>query len=326
MTHEAPRLTYDCIVVGAGPAGLSAALMLARCCRSVLVCDSGEHRNLRSTGVHNYLTRDGTVPAEFLRLARKDLGRFPSVEMREVEVLDATRSPEGFRVVCADGSQISCRKLLLATGVVDELPELEGLAELYGISVHHCPYCDAWQWKDQPIGIYGRGDEGSALALGLTVWSRDLVLCTDGPGGLSDDQRDQLIREGIEVREDRVVRLEGKDGRLEHIMFGNGEALPRRALFVCSGQHQRSGLAGKLGCRFTSKGAVDTGSCEATDVPGLYVAGDASKEAQFVIVAAAEGAEAGMAINKGLLKEDLAQNRNSTPSRTRRGGPYAKSG
>src|SRR5918997_2353617 len=101
MPTETPRLTYDCIVVGAGPAGLSAALMLARCCRSVLVCDSGEHRNLRSTGVHNYLTRDGTVPAEFLRLARNDLGRFPSVEMREVEVLDETRSPDGFRVVCA---------------------------------------------------------------------------------------------------------------------------------------------------------------------------------------------------------------------------------
>jgi thioredoxin reductase len=102
--------------------------------------------------------------------------------------------------------------------------------------------------------------------------------------------------------------------------------LARKALFVCSGQHQRSSLPGKLGCRFTAKGAVDTGSCEATDVPGLYVAGDASKEAQFVIVAAAEGAEAGMAINKSLLKDDLAQKRNSTPSRTRRGGPYAKSG
>jgi thioredoxin reductase len=109
-------------------------------------------------------------------------------------------------------------------------------------------------------------------------------------------------------------------------VFQNGDVLPRRALFVCSGQHQRSALARKLGARFTSKGAVDTGTCEATEVPGLYVAGDSSKEAQFAIVAAAEGAEAGMAINKALLKEDLAQNRNSTPSRTRRGGPYAKSG
>jgi thioredoxin reductase len=152
------------------------------------------------------------------------------------------------------------------------------------------------------------------------------VLCTGGPSGLSGEDLEQLSREGIEVREERVTRLEGQNGLLERIVFETGESMPRRALFVCSGQHQRSALARKLGCRFTPKGAVDTGSCEATDVPGLYVAGDASKEAQFAIVAAAEGTEAGMAINKTLLKEDLLQNKNSTPSRTRRGGPYAKSG
>ena len=128
------------------------------------------------------------------------------------------------------------------------------------------------------------------------------------------------------MQEERIVRLEGNNGWLERIFFQNGESLPRQALFLSCGQHQRSALARKLGCRFTSKGAVDTGTCEATDVPGLYVAGDASKEAQFVIVAAAEGAEAAMAINKALLKDDLAQKRNSTPSRTSRGGPYAKSG
>jgi thioredoxin reductase len=319
-------MTYDCIVVGAGPAGLSAALMLGRCRRDVLVCDTGNPRNALSHGLHNYLTRDGILPREFLELARGEVGRYPSIEFREVEVLDATRSPDGFRVVCADGRQLGARKLLLATGVVDELPPIEGLAPLYGISVHHCPYCDAWEWREQPIAIYGRAEEGSALALGLTIWTGDLVLCTDGPSGLSEAEREQLGREGIEVREDRVTRLEGRDGRLEQIIFENGESLARRALFVCSGQHQRSALARKLGCRFTSKGAVATGSCEATDVPGLYVAGDSSKEAQFVIVAAAEGAEAGMAISRALLQEDLAQKRNSTPSRTRRGGPYAKSG
>jgi thioredoxin reductase len=326
MNTELPRLTYDCIVVGAGPAGLGAALMLGRCRRAVLVCDAGEPRNARSAGLHNYLTRDGILPRDFLVIARQDVERYPSVQFRETEVLDATRSPDGFRVVCADGSQLSARKLLLATGVVDELPQLEGLAPFYGISVHHCPYCDAWEWRDQPIGIYGRGEEGSALALGLTVWTDDVVLCTDGPSGLSDHELEQLGSMGVEIRQDRVARLEGTEGYLERIVFETGESLPRRALFVCAGQHQRSALARKLGCRFTRKGAVDTGSCEATDVPGLYVAGDSSKEAQFVIVAAAEGAEAGMAINRALLKEELSQKRNSTPSRTSRGGPYAKSG
>ena len=326
MSTDSPRLTYDCVIVGAGPAGLSAALMLGRCRRSTLVCDMGEPRNIRSAGLHNYLTRDGTPPAEFLQHARQEVARYSTVELRQVEVLDAARSPDGFRLVCADGRQIAARKLLLATGVVDELPELEGVLSLYGTSVHHCPYCDGWEWRDQAIAIYGRGDEGKTLALGLTVWSRDLVLCANGTAGLSKEDLEQLSREGIEVREERVARLEGTEGMLERIVFETGESLPRRALFICSGQHQRSALARKLGCRFTSKGAVNTGTCEATDVPGLYVAGDASKEAQFVIVAAAEGAEAGMAMNKALLQEDLAQNRNSNPSRTTRGGPYVKSG
>jgi len=319
-------MRYDCIIVGAGPAGLGAALMLGRCRRRVLVCEAGGPRNARSKGLHNYLTRDGIAPLEFLRLARKELEEYPTIEFLPAEVKDARRTSDGFTVVLADGTELSTRKLLLATGVVDDLPDIDGLLPLYGTSVHHCPYCDGWEWRDQPIAIFGRGEEGSALALALTVWSDDLVLCTDGPNGLTSTQREQLERVGIKVREDEVVRLEGQRGWLSRIIFAEGEPLPRRAFFLSSAQHQRSDLPLRLGCRFTEKGAVNTGSCEATDVPGLYVAGDASKDAQFVIVAAAEGAEAGMAINKALLKDDLAQNRTSTPSRTIRGGPYAKSG
>jgi thioredoxin reductase len=300
--------------------------MLGRCRRRTLVCDIGRPRNIRAAGLHNYLTRDGIEPAEFLEYARREVGRYPTIEFREVEVLDATRSPDGFRILCSDGTQLSCRKLLVATGVVDELPPIEGLEALYGTSVHHCPYCDGWEWRDQAIAVYGAGEEGKALLLGLTVWSGDLMLCSGGPSGLNREDLEQLEQHGIQVREDPILRLEGRDGFLERIVFQSGESVERRALFVCSGQHQRSGLPRKLGCRFTAKGAVNTGSCEATDVPGLYVAGDASKEAQFVIVAAAEGTEAGMAINKALLKEDLAQNRNSNPTRTRRGGPYANRG
>ena len=319
-------MRYDCIIVGAGPAGLSAALMLGRCRRRVLVCEAGEPRNARSKGLHNYLTRDGTAPLEFLRLARKEVEEYPTIEFLPAEVKDARRTSDGFTVVLADRTELGTRKLLLATGVVDDLPDIDGLRPLYGTSVHHCPYCDGWEWRDQPIAIFGRGEEGSALALALTVWSDDLVLCTDGPNGLTRAQREQLERVGIKVREDEVVRLEGQRGWLSRIIFAEGEPLPRRAFFLSSAQHQRSDLALRLGCRFTEKGAVNTGSCEATDVPGLYVAGDASKDAQFVIVAAAEGAEAGMAINKALLKDDLAQNRTSIPSRTSRGGPYAKRG
>ncbi|HWN17426.1 MAG TPA: NAD(P)/FAD-dependent oxidoreductase [Gemmatimonadales bacterium] len=319
-------MTYDCIVVGAGPAGLSGALMLGRCRRSVMVCDSGEPRNAQSAGLHGYLTRDGIHPGEFLGLARQELEQYPTVEFHRGAVTEARRTSGGFHVVCAGGLQLSARKLLLATGVVDELPDIEGFRELYGKSVHHCPYCDAWEWRDQPLAVYGRAEAGTALALGLTVWSDDVVLCTDGPSGLSEDEEEHLDQAGIQVREDPVVRLEGRDGLLERVIFAEGDWLARRALFFCGGQHQRSPLAEQLGARLNAKGTVDTGSCEVTNVPGLYVAGDASKDVQFVVVAAAEGSEAGVAINKALLKEDLAQKRNSTPSRSKRGGPYANRG
>jgi len=300
--------------------------MLGRCRRSVLVCDAGEPRNAQSHGLHGYLTRDGMRPVEFLRLARQELERYPTVEFHRGEVIEARRSSGGFKIVCAGGLQLSARKLLLATGVVDEVPDIEGFQELYGKSVHHCPYCDAWEWRDQPLAVYGRAEAGTALALSLTVWTQDIVLCTDGPSALSGEEEERLEQAGIEVREDPVIRLEGRDGLLDRIVFAEGDPLPRRALFFCCGQHQRSELAEKLGVRLNEKGTADTGSCEVTNVPGLYVAGDASKDVQFVVVAAAEGSEAGMAINKALLKEDLAQNRNSTPSRTSLGESYAKRG
>ncbi len=297
---------YDCVVVGGGAAGLSAALMLGRCRRRVVVCDTGRPRNRWAHATHGFLTRDGTSPTELLRLAREQLAPYDTVELRRVEVVDAVRIDGGwFEAVCADGVRLRSRKLLLAAGVLDDLPEIEGLEALYGRSVHHCPYCDGWEWRDRPIAAYGQGDQAAGLALGLTVWSRDLLLCTDGPADLTDGMRERLEALGIPVREDRLVRLEGTDGMLERLVFAEGVPATRRALFFVTGQRQASELPARLGCRFTEQGAVDTGKCEATSVPGLYVCGDASREAQFLIVAAAEGVEAAMAINKALLEEAL---------------------
>ncbi len=292
-------------MVGGGPAGLSAALMLGRCRRRVLLCDAGRQRNVRARAMHGFLTRDGIPPAEFLRLGRAELERYETVELRSATIRDVLRTPGGFTVVTEHDLRWSARKLLLATGVVDELPELEGLDAFYGASVHHCPYCDAWEWRDQPIAVLGAGEPASALAIALRWWSADVVLCTDGPAGISDNYRQRLTEAGIVHCEERVVRLEGTGDRLERLVLASGEAIPRRALFLATGQRQACELASRLGCRFTEKGAVDTGTCEATNVPGLYVAGDASKEAQFVVVAAAEGAEAAMAIHKALVAEEL---------------------
>ena len=298
---------YDVIVVGAGPAGLSAALMLGRCRRRVLVCDTGNPRNASSRALHGFLSRDGIAPQELLAIGRTELERYDTVEFRPVEVVDARwcKDEKRFEVAIASGERVRSRKLLLATGVADNLPEVDGIRELYGRSVFHCPYCDGWEVRDQPIAIYGRGEKGHGLALELLAWSRDLVLCTNGPCELRDNQRERLERNGIALREEPIARLEGQDGILQHIVFARGERLPRRAMFFTEGQFQQSHLSTSLGCEFNDKGTVRTGKYETTHLPGLFVCGDASRRVQWVVVAAAEGAEAAFAINTDLLKDDL---------------------
>lgn len=297
---------YDVVIVGAGPAGLSAALILGRCRRSVLVCDTGKPRNAASHALHGYLTRDGMNPREFLETGRRELAPYDSVELRPIGVVSAKCvANKRFEVTLQDGACVVSRKLLLATGVVDNVPKIDGILELYGRSVFHCPYCDGWEIRDEPIAIYGRGERGLGLSLELTAWSRDLVLCTDGPGEIDDEGLARLERNGIEVREGRITALHGRDGILEHIRFADGSTLPRRAMFFTTGQALRSELAIELGCEINDKGTVVTGKYETTHLPGLYVAGDASRAVQWVIVAAAEGAEAAFDINTALIKEDL---------------------
>lgn len=296
---------FDVVIVGGGPAGLSAALVLGRCRRRVLLCDSGQPRNAVSHSLHGFLTRDGIAPAEFLRVAREQLHPYETVELCHAKVTGATKLNDYFALTLSDGREVSSRKLLLATGVIDDLPEIAGLDEFYGRSVFHCPYCDGWEFLDQPLAIYGRGENGSGLALELTLWSRDLVLCTDGPSELAEEHLASLASQNIKVLEDKIARLAGANGMLQSIVFANGETLERRGMFFSTGQRQASELAKRLGCKFTEQGCVDTGEYETTNVPGLYVAGDASRLVQFVIVAASEGAQAAVAINKELMKEDL---------------------
>lgn len=296
---------YDVIIVGGGPAGHSAALLLGRCRRRVLVCDSGQYRNAASRALHGYLSRDGIDPTDARRIACEQLRRYETVELRHVEVADAARLGDRFEIALPDGTRLTARKLLLATGVVDLVPPIPGLEPLYGRSVFHCPYCDGWEMRDEPLAVYGRGRLGRGLALELTAWSDDLVLCTDGPAELHSADRERLARKGVAIREERIARLEGTGGALERIVFADGEVLARAALFFNTGQRQRSALPAKLGCAFTPSGDVWTGAYAASNVPGLYVAGDASRLVQLAIIAAAEGAEAAFAINTALLQEDL---------------------
>jgi thioredoxin reductase len=290
---------FDVVIVGGGPAGLSAALVLGRCLRRVVVCDGGEPRNARSESLNGYLTRDGITPREFLELGRAELARY-AIEQRRVRVLDVTPAPEGFEVVLDSEERLAARTVLLATGVRDHVPDIPGMRECYGISVHHCPYCDGWESRGQVLAAIGDPISPAGLALSLQTWSDHVIACTNGAARLLPSQRRQLARQRIAVYESRITRLDHDDGRVRRLIFEDGADVACQRIFFASTQSQQCGLAEQLGCEFTDKGTVKTDHLGRSCVPGLYVVGDASRDVQFVVVAAAEGAKAGVAINQAL--------------------------
>jgi thioredoxin reductase len=294
---------FDVLIVGGGPAGLSAALMLGRCRRRVLLCDLGQPRNRRSRALHGYLTRDGIAPADLITLGRAELGQY-AVDVRSAGVTGARRVDDHFRVSIGTDGEEQSRYLLIATGVIDDVPAIAGFDDCYGRSVFHCPYCDGWEWRDRPLAAVGRGKDCAGLALGLKTWSRDVLMCTNG-ARLDRPTRERLDRNGVAIRTEPIARLEHVDGALQAIAFARGDARACHALFFATGQHPQSPLAVSLGCQINRRGTVNTGSLCDTNVPGLFVAGDASRDAQFVVVAAAEGVKAAVAINKALQHEEL---------------------
>lgn len=293
----------DVVIAVGGIAGLSAALILGRCRRNVLLCDTGRPRNAPSAALHGFLSRDGIHPLELRRIGYEQLKNYPSVTCRMSEVVDAKETADGYEVSLEDGDRLQARYLLLATGIVDALPPVPGIEAFYGRSVFHCPYCDGWENRDKLLAVYGRGSAGCEFALELLGWSNDVVLCTDGEANLDMAQREKLQRNGVRIVTGRIARLAGTDGRLEQVEFDDGVTIPRQALFFSPDQAQGSPLAEKLGCSITG-GMVKTAKFQQVH-PRLFVAGDAARSVQLAIVAAAEGAEAAFAINMALFKEAL---------------------
>jgi thioredoxin reductase len=297
---------WDVVIVGAGAAGLSAALVLGRACRKVLVCDKGTPRNWASKEMHSFVTRDGIDPSDFRAIARKELARYKQVTFRAARVTGASAVGEqGFRITLEGTAPVRSRKLLLATGVVDQLPSIEGIEDFFGVSAFQCPYCHGWENRGAPIAVYGRRQRGFEMARAMTAWTDDIVLCTDGPSSLSADAKNQLHRNGVQIHTGRIARLQGEDGQLKSIVFQDGSTLERAALFFDTPSTEQSNLARSLGCEFSAKGGVKCGEHEASSVPGVFVAGNIIRDVQLAIVAASEGAKAAFGINRALTREDF---------------------
>jgi thioredoxin reductase len=290
----------EVVIVGGGPAGLSAALVLGRCRRDVRLYDGGRYRNAEAVGVHGFLTRDGTPPAELRELAHGELRRYPSVEVAAATIAEVHRDDRGFVAITATGARIACRALLLATGFTDTVPPIEGARALHGRLVLPCPYCDAWELRDTPLAAYAHPDDtGARFALALSQWSRDILLCAAEPPAPEPHLAGRLRERGVQIEPRRPVRIEpAGDG--VRLIFAQGEPARRRALFYHLGGRPVSDLARRLGARLDERGGVDVDRKQATSIPGLFAAGDTTRDVLQAIVAAGEGSAAGVSINEYL--------------------------
>ncbi|MFB6891029.1 NAD(P)/FAD-dependent oxidoreductase [Kitasatospora sp. NPDC056327] len=301
----------DVIIIGGGPAGMSAALTLGRTHRTVLLADSGQGRNAPAEAMHNFLTHDGTAPSKMRELGRADLAAYPHVEVREDPVHTLTRHGEGhFEVVFPDGSAASARRLLLATGLRDEMPAVPGCAELWGRSAFHCPYCHGYEVTGKDVAVLGAGGDRVRLALQLSRFTRTMTLLTGGDE-LDGALREVLAAAGVTVREERVAELAGEGGDLRHAVLGDGDTLPLDAVFVKTSLHQRAEFAHQLGCAVFPDSCVEVNEFHQTSVPGVYAAGDMARRPTVpaplaaVIAAAAAGTVAGAIIDQDLVSADF---------------------
>jgi thioredoxin reductase len=303
---------YDVVIVGGGPAGLSAALILGRARRSVAVFDSGRPRNHSARKLHGYLGHDGTTPHKLRARGLEELSSY-GVEVHSDTVVSAERVTADnhsrrtrFRIRTQSGREALCRKLLLATGVFDELPEIPGLAECYGVSVHHCPYCDGWEHRDEPLLAIGQSASAAVgLAATLRTWTSQVTALTEGNTLKAKDWK-LLEKCDLRLCETPIARVVHEEGRMSGVELADGGHIDAQGLFFNTSQRPQSPLAEQLGCPPVDDVHPRTTPKQKSDRQGLYLAGDVDGDTQLAIVAAAEGATAAVAINRELAEEDWA--------------------
>ncbi len=312
----APAASYDVVVVGGGAAGLSAALVLGRARRRVVVVDAGQPRNAPAAHMQGFLGSDGLAPVELLDRGRAELAGY-GVQHLPGSVVAITPRERGngsssrgrFLVDLDDGSALDARAVLVTTGLVDRIPDIPGVRERWGRDLLHCPYCHGWEVRDEPLGVLAGDPATTAESLAHThiirQWSDDVVFFADG-AMLTAAQREELVARAIGVVDEPVLGLSVVDDHLTGVVVAGGRVVPRTALFVRPRFDANDSLLVDLGCAVTDSGWVRVDPAGATSVPGIWAAGNATNPRAQVITAAGEGSAAAIGINNALVADDVA--------------------
>lgn len=301
------KSNFDVIIAGGSYSGLAAAMTLGRSLRNVLVIDSNLPCNRQTPFSHNFLTQDGVAPGSIAALAKKQVQEYESIKFLDGLVTAATKTEKGFIVQTNDGAEFFTRKILFATGIRDLLPDIPGLAECWGISVLHCPYCHGYEVKGMKTGLLANGEIAYQFSLLLSNWTKDLTLFTNGKSILTAEQTGHLQKNGITVNETKISHLDQENGQLKAIHFRNGQTEKTGVLYTRAPFEQHCPVPEALGCPVNSEGLIQVDNLQKTGIAGVYASGDNCSPLRTVANAVAGGTTAGMAINKELITEDWTE-------------------
>ncbi|KAB2330681.1 NAD(P)/FAD-dependent oxidoreductase [Bacillus mesophilum] len=297
----------ECIIIGGGPAGLNAALVLGRARRQTVLFDNNDARNKVTHESHGFITRDGVTPKEFRESAHNDIRKYPSVKIKRETIIEVYKEENGFiSVKTADGQIITSKKLIFATGLKERLPHVEGVRAFYGKSLFSCPYCDGWEQRDQPLVLISENAHAVHMAKMIYQWSKDLIICTNGNKTISEEDKLLFERKGIIVREEKIARLHGTDGKLEKIIFEGGHEISRTGGFVTTELYQGNQFGASLGCALNENEGIIVDALGKTNINGVFAAGDTSFSGPSqLIIAASEGVRAAAGVNSELTMEEF---------------------
>lgn len=298
-------MVIDCAIIGGGPAGLSAALTLGRARRNVIVFDDNQPRNAVTQETHGFLTRDGVKPAEFRNIAHQEISKYPSVEIRNARITDVSKHENSFELIMDNDEVFQARTIILATGLKETLPDIDGIHDFYGKSLFSCPYCDGWERRDKPLVVISEGPHTFHFVKLVWNWSHNLLVCTNGRQLFTEEQQEMLRRKEIQVVEEHITALVGTNGQLERIAFATQGERRYESGFVATQLSQASPFAVQLGCDLNPPGGPVTDNLGRTTVKGVYAAGEVTAMSSQLILAAAQGSMTAASVNMDLIESEF---------------------
>lgn len=296
---------FEVIIIGGSYSGLSAAMSLGRSLRQVLVIDSGLACNRQTPHSHNFITQDGETPAAISAKAKKQVQQYKTIQFYNGLAIGIEKTNNGFEITTESAKVFTSRKVLFATGVKDILPEIDGFASCWGISILHCPYCHGYEVKNEKTAVVANGDMGFEYVKMISNWTKDLKLCTNGKSALTPEQTKILNKHKVEIIENEIQSFEHENGNIQHIVFKNGEKTAVKAIYLRPAFEQHCPLPESIGCELNEQGLLKTDAFQRTTVPRIYASGDNHNPARSVAMAVYTGSFAGAIINRELIEEDF---------------------